>query len=115
MPRVKRGVTAHNRHKNLLARTKGFRNGRRTQVRRATEASLHAGQFAYRDRRNKKRDLRRAWIVRINAAVRPHGLSYSTFIAKLKDHDAQVNRKILSDMALTDAPALEALIRTIAK
>jgi large subunit ribosomal protein L20 len=114
MPRVKRGVTTHKRHKKLLERAKGFRNGRRTLVKRATEALLKAGQFAYRDRRTKKRDMRRAWIVRINAAVRPHGMSYSQFIARLKEQNIDVNRKVLSDMALQDHDGLNALIKKVA-
>lgn len=114
MPRVKRGTNTHKRHTALLERAKGFRNGRRTLFKRANEALLHAGQFAYRDRRNKKRDLRRGWIVRINAAVRPHGLTYSTFIAKLKASGSDLNRKILSDMALQDSTTLEALVKEIA-
>lgn len=115
MPRVKRGVTTHNRHQKLLSRAKGFRNGRRTLVKRATEALLKAGQFAYRDRRTKKRDMRRSWIVRINAAVRPHGISYSQFIAKLNASGLGINRKMLSDMALSDPAALDQLIKKIAK
>lgn len=113
MPRVKRGVTTHKRHQNLLKRAKGFRNGRRTLVKRATEALLKAGQFAYRDRRTKKRDLRSGWIVRINAAVRPHGLSYSQFMKKLKDANVAVDRKMLSELALHDLPALESLIKKV--
>ena len=113
MPRVKRGVTTHKRHKNLLERAKGFRNGRRTLVKRATEALLKAGQFAYRDRRTKKRDMRRSWIVRINAAVRPHDISYSQFMAKLKEQNIDINRKVLSDMALNDLPGLDALIKKV--
>jgi large subunit ribosomal protein L20 len=113
MPRVKRGTTTHKRHKSLLERAKGFRNGRRKLVKRATEALLKAGQFAYRDRRTKKRDMRRSWIVRINAAVRPHGISYSQFIAKLKEQNIDINRKVLSDMALNDLNALESLIKKV--
>jgi large subunit ribosomal protein L20 len=115
MPRVKRGIQTHKRHASLLARAKGFRNGRRTLFKRANEALLRAGQFAYRDRRNKKRDLRRGWIVRINAAVRMHDLTYSTFMAGMKKQNIEVNRKMLSDMALNDMPALEALIKQVAK
>jgi large subunit ribosomal protein L20 len=114
MPRVKRGINTHKRHSKLLERAKGFRNGRRTLFKRATEALLKAGQFAYRDRRNKKRDLRSQWIVRINAAVRPHGLSYSTFMHKLRLQGVDINRKVLSDMALKDEAALNALIKQVA-
>ena len=115
MPRVKRGVTTHKRHANILARAKGFRNGRRTLVKRANEALLKAGQFAYRDRRNKKRDLRRAWIVRINAAVREHGMSYSTFMSATRKQGIDLNRKMLSEMALNDNSTLEALVKQVAK
>jgi large subunit ribosomal protein L20 len=114
MPRVKRGINTHKRHKKLLERAKGFRNGRRTLVKRATEALLKAGQFAYRDRRTKKRDMRRSWIVRINAAVRPHGISYSQFMAKMKEQNIDVNRKMLSDMALNDLDGLNALVKKVA-
>lgn len=115
MPRVKRGIQTHKRHSNLLARAKGFRNGRRTLFKRANEALLRAGQFAYRDRRNKKRDLRRGWITRINAAVREQGLTYSTFMASLKKNNIDINRKMLSEMALNDTEALKALIKKVAK
>jgi large subunit ribosomal protein L20 len=114
MPRVKRGTNTHKRHANILARAKGFRNGRRTLIKRANEALLKAGQFAYRDRRTKKRDFRRSWIVRINAAVRMHDISYSQFIAGLKAKNIDINRKMLSDMALNDLPALENLIKQVA-
>ncbi|HSI20168.1 MAG TPA: 50S ribosomal protein L20 [Verrucomicrobiae bacterium] len=113
MPRVKRGINTHKRHANLLERAKGFRNGRRTLVKRATEALLKAGQFAYRDRRTKKRDMRRGWIVRINAAVRPHGISYSQFMNKLKEQNIDINRKVLSEMALTDEKGLESLVKQV--
>ena len=113
MPRVKRGVNTHKRHSKLLERAKGFRNGRRTLVKRATEALLKAGQFSYRDRRTKKRDIRRSWIVRINAAVRPHGLNYSTFISALKKQGIEINRKMLSDLALNDEAALETLVKQV--
>ena len=115
MPRVKRGIQTHKRHANVLARAKGYRNGRRTLFKRANEALLKAGQFAYRDRRTKKRDLRRGWIVRINAAVREHGMSYSTFMNALKKAEIGLNRKVLSEMALNDTEALNTLIKKVAK
>lgn len=115
MPRVKRGTTTHKRHKSLLARAKGFRNGRRTLVKRASEALLKAGQFAYRDRRTKKRDFRRSWIVRINAATRANGITYSQFMAGLKAKNIDINRKMLSELALNDLPALESLIKQVSK
>jgi large subunit ribosomal protein L20 len=114
MPRVKRGTLTHKRHANLLERAKGFRTGRNNLFKRASEALLQAGQFAYRDRRTKKRDLRRAWIVRINAAVRLHGMTYSEFMAALTKAGVQVNRKILSEMAIQEPAALEALVKQMA-
>jgi len=113
MPRVKRGVTTHKRHAYLLERAKGFRNGRRTLVKRATEALLKAGQFAYRDRRTKKRDLRAGWIVRINAAVRVHGMSYSTFMSKLKASGLELDRKVLADMALNHPEAFKGVVQKV--
>ena len=115
MPRVKRGINTHKRHASLLARAKGFRNGRRTLVKRATEALLKAGQFAYRDRRTKKRDFRRSWIGHINAAVREHGLNYSTFIAKAKAAGLTVDRKILAEMIEKDRAAFDALVKQVTK
>lgn len=113
MPRVKRGVTTHKRHAALLERAKGFRNGRRTLIKRATEALLKAGQFEYRDRRNKKRDLRRAWITRINAAVREHGVSYSQFIAAANKAGSTLNRKVMADMITKDKEAFGAFVKQI--
>ncbi len=113
MPRVKRGINTHKRHANILERAKGFRNGRRKLIKRANEALLKAGQFAYRDRRTKKRDFRRSWIVRINSAVRPHGISYSQFIFKLKEQNIMLDRKVLSEMALNDQSALDNLIKQV--
>ncbi|MCC2631470.1 MAG: ribosomal protein [Patescibacteria group bacterium] len=113
MPRVKRGTNTHKRHAALLERAKGFRTGRRKLFRRANEALLKAGQFAYRDRRTKKRDLRRGWIVRINAAVREHGLTYSSFIDLSNKKGLQLNRKMLSEMAIQEPAALEALVKTV--
>ena len=114
MPRVKRGTTTHKRHSALLERAKGFRNGRRSLFKRANEALLKAGQFAYRDRRTKKRDLRRGWIVRINSAVRQQGLTYSTFMDLANKAGMGLNRKVLSDMALNEPAGLEAIIKKVA-
>jgi len=114
MSRVKRGTTTHKRHASLLELAKGYRTGRHALVKRAREAVLQAGQFAYRDRRTKKRDLRRGWIVRINAAVRLHGLTYSTFIAGLKKSGITLDRKVLSQMALNDEVSLSAVIEKAA-
>lgn len=105
MPRVKRGVTAHRRHKRVLAKAAGFRGRRKNVYRIAKQAVLRAGQFAYRDRRRKKRDFRRLWIVRINAAAREQGLTYGAFMNGLKRAGVSLNRKILAEMAMTGDPA----------
>jgi len=105
MPRVKRGVTARARHKKVLAKSKGFRGRRGNVYRVAKEAVMKAGQYAYRDRRNKKRDIRALWITRINAAVRELGMSYSTFMAGLKKANIEIDRKVLADLAVLDKPA----------
>jgi large subunit ribosomal protein L20 len=102
MPRVKRGVTARARHKKVLALAKGFRGRRKNVFRIAKEAVMKAGQYAYRDRRNKKREFRRLWIARINAATRSAGVSYSRFIAGLKKANIELDRKVLADMAVND-------------
>ncbi len=105
MPRVKRGVTAHAAHKKVIKRAKGFRGRRGNVFRIANEAVMRAGQYAYRDRRRKKRDFRSLWIVRINAAVRELGLSYSVFMNGLKKAQIEVDRKVLADLAVADKPA----------
>ena len=105
MPRVKRGVTARARHKKVLAKAKGFRGRRGNVYRVAKEAVMKAGQYAYRDRRNRKRDFRRLWIARINAAVRELGMSYSAFMAGLKRARIEIDRKVLADLAVLDKPA----------
>lgn len=115
MPRVKRGILTHKRHANILERAKGFRTGRRTLFKRANEALLKAGQFAYRDRRTKKRDMRRGWIVRINAAVRQFDMTYSTFMAGMKKNNIEINRKMLADMAMTDLAAIENIAKKLKK
>jgi large subunit ribosomal protein L20 len=105
MPRVKRGVTAHARHKKVLKKSKGFRGRRGNVYRVAKEAVMKAGQYAYRDRRNKKRDFRALWIQRINAAVRELGMSYSAFMSGLKKANIEIDRKVLADLAVLDKPA----------
>jgi len=109
MPRVKRGVTAHARHKKVLDRAKGYRGRRSTVYRIAKQAVMRAGQYAYRDRRNRKRDFRALWITRINAAAREVGLTYSTFMNGLKKAAVEVDRKVLADIAVFDKPAFEQL------
>jgi len=105
MPRVKRGVTARASHKKVIARAKGFRGRRGNVFRIANEAVMRAGQYAYRDRRRKKRDFRALWITRINAAAREHGLSYSTFMNGLRKAAIAIDRKVLADIAVLDKPA----------
>ena len=102
MPRVKRGVTARAKHRKVLAKAKGFRGRRGNVFRIANEAVMRAGQYAYRDRRNKKRDFRALWITRINAAAREHGMSYSVFMNGLKKAEIAVDRKVLADIAVLD-------------
>ncbi len=105
MPRVKRGVTARARHKKVLEQAKGFRGRRKNVFRVANEAVMKAGQYAYRDRRNRKRVIRALWITRINAAVRELGMSYSAFMAGLKKAGIEIDRKVLADLAVLDKPA----------
>ena len=105
MPRVKRGVTARARHKKIIDLAKGYRGRRGNVYRIAKQAVMKAGQYAYRDRRAKKRDFRALWIVRINAAVRELDMSYSVFIAGLKRAAIDIDRKVLADLAVHDRPA----------
>jgi large subunit ribosomal protein L20 len=105
MPRVKRGVTARARHKKVLRQAKGFRGRRKNVYRVAKQAVMKAGQYAYRDRRQRKRQFRALWIARINAAVRELGMTYSAFMSGLKRARIEVDRKVLADLAVTDKPA----------
>ena len=105
MPRVKRGVVARATHKKLLAKAKGYRGRRKNVYRVAKQAVMKAGQYAYRDRRQKKRQFRTLWIARINAAAREFGMPYSVFMNGLKKADIQVDRKVLSDIAVFDKAA----------
>jgi large subunit ribosomal protein L20 len=105
MPRVKRGVIARKAHKKVLKAAKGFRGRRGNVFRIANEAVMRAGQYAYRDRRTKKREFRALWITRINAAVREHGMTYSAFMNGLKKAAIEVDRKVLADIAVFDKPA----------
>ena len=105
MPRVKRGTVARARHKKVLKQSKGFRGRRKNVYRVAKQAVMKAGQYAYRDRRQKKRQFRALWIARINAAVRELGMSYSTFMAGLKRANIDIDRKVLADLAVADKAA----------
>ena len=111
MARVK--STASRKHRVLLKRAKGFRNARRNRIQTSKEAVLHAGQYAYEGRKLKKRDLRALWIIRLNAAVREHGLSYSRFIAALKKDKIEIDRKILSDMAIRDKKTFDHIVKSL--
>ncbi|HWX47656.1 MAG TPA: 50S ribosomal protein L20 [Roseomonas sp.] len=110
MARVKRGVTAHARHKKVLKLAKGYVGRSSTNYRPALERVEKALQYAYRDRRNKKRDFRGLWIQRINAAVREHGLTYSKFIAGIKAAGIELDRKVLAAIAFEDAASFGALV-----
>lgn len=100
MPRSTRGLTTHKRHKKVLALAKGFRGRRKNVYRVAKHAVLKAGQYAYRDRRNRKRQMRAVWIIRINAAARDNGLTYRTFMHGLDKKDILIDRRILADLAI---------------
>ena len=105
MPRVKRGVTARAKHKKVLAKAKGFRGRRGNVFTIAKEAVMKAEQYAYRDRRQRKRQFRALWIARINAAVREHGMTYSAFMNGLKKAAIDIDRKVLADLAVADKAA----------
>jgi large subunit ribosomal protein L20 len=105
MPRVKRGVTAHARHKKVLDQAKGYYGARKNVYRVAKQAVTKAGQYAYRDRRQKKRQFRALWIVRINAAARMFDLSYSRMMDGLNKAGVDIDRKVLADLAVHDLPA----------
>ncbi|MDY3306488.1 50S ribosomal protein L20 [Psychrobacter sanguinis] len=109
MARVKRGVQANRRHKKILKRAKGYYGARSRVYRVAVQAVTKAGQYAYRDRRNKKRTFRRLWIARINAGARLNGLSYSRLINGLKKANIEIDRRVLADIAMHDAAAFTAL------
>ncbi|HHO69586.1 MAG TPA: 50S ribosomal protein L20 [Gammaproteobacteria bacterium] len=109
MSRVKRGVQARARHKKVLSKAKGYYGARRKVFRVAKQAVIKAGQYAYRDRRQRKRQFRALWIARINAAARENGLSYSRFMNGLSKADIEIDRKVLADLAVFDKPAFTAL------
>ncbi len=111
MPRVKRGVTARRRHKKILKQAKGYYGARSRVFRVAKQAVIKAGQYAYRDRKQRKRQFRSLWIARINAAAREHGLSYSRFMGGLNKASIEIDRKVLADMAVHDKEAFAELAR----
>lgn len=112
MARVKRGVTAHAKHKKVLAQTKGHYGANNRLYKRAHESMMRSLAYAYRDRRNRKRDFRRLWIVRINAASRLNGMSYSTLINGLNKAGVKVDRKMLADLAVREPEAFAAVVST---
>jgi len=111
MPRVKRGVPAHKKHKKFLQMAEGHRGTRNRLFRRAHESVMHSMAHMYRDRRNRKRDMRRLWITRINAAARIHGVTYSELMHAIHIANIQVDRKILAEMAVNDHTAFSALVK----
>ena len=112
MPRVKRGITTHQRHKKILALTKGHRATKHSLYRRAHESMLHSLSYAYRHRRERKGDMRRLWILRINAASRAQGLKYGEFMNSLKQAGIEINRKMLAEMAVREPEAFANLVTT---
>lgn len=110
MARVKRGVTAHARHKRVLEQAKGFYGRRKNTIRIAKQAVEKAGQYAYRDRKTRKRNFRALWIQRINAGAREHGLTYSRFMAGVAAAGIELDRKILADLAMNEPEAFAAVV-----
>ena len=113
MPRANSTVPRHRRHRKIIKLAKGYYGARKSNFRTAKDAVEKSMQYSYRDRRNKKRTFRRLWIVRINAAVRQHGLSYSQFIKLLKDKDISLNRKSLAHMAVHDAEGFSNIVKSL--
>lgn len=115
MPRVKRAIQVKKRHKKILQATKGYKLGRSKLYRQAKQAYLKAGQYAYRDRRNKKRDMRSSWIIQINAAVRAHDLPYKDFIYGLTKADIRLNRKVLAELSITAPDQFAEVVEKVKK
>ena len=113
MPRVKRGVTARASHKKIINAAKGYRGRRKNVFRVANEAVMKAGQYQYRDRRQRKRQFRRLWIARINAAARQYGLTYSVFMNGLSRAEIGIDRKVLSDIAIFDNAAFASIVNQV--
>jgi large subunit ribosomal protein L20 len=113
--RVKRGVTTHKSHKKIIKQTKGMQHGRRRSIKLARQAVVRSLQYAYRDRRNRKRDMRSLWITRINAAARNHGLSYSEFMQGLTKTNISLNRKTLAELAVKQPAAFEEIVKIVKK
>ncbi len=115
MTRIKRGVAAHKRRKNVIKRAKGFDNRRSTNFALAREALLHADTYAYRDRRNRKRDMRAVWLQRTNAALRENGTTWSKFAGLLKKEKIEINRKMLSELAIRNGDMFDKMVKDLTK
>tara|TARA_B100000886_G_C20425512_1_gene493768 strand:- start:4961 stop:5314 length:354 start_codon:yes stop_codon:yes gene_type:complete len=113
MARIKRGVVAHSKHKKVMKLAKGYKGARSRVFRVAKQAVIKAGQYAYRDRRQRKRQIRALWIAKINAAARLHNMSYSQLIGKLAKSSNQINRKMLADLAVNNADSFAALVKSV--
>ena len=113
MARVKRGVTSHRKHKKILSLAKGYQGGRRTLIKQAKEATLHAGQYAFAGRRQRRRDMRKLWITQMGIALRNEGTSYSKFIAALKVKNIQLDRKILAELAAHDIETFKKVVSQV--
>ncbi len=113
MARIKRGVSSHAKHKKLLKLVKGHKGGRSKLVKQAKESMLHAGQYAFAGRKQRKRDMRKLWITQLNAAVREEGMSYSKFIAKLKAKNILLDRKILADLAVNNPEDFKKIVSQV--
>jgi large subunit ribosomal protein L20 len=113
MPRANSSVSRHRRHRKVVKQAKGYYGARSRNFKAAKDAVWKAGQYAYRDRRQRKRFFRRLWITRINAAVRHHGLSYSAFIAGLKEKEIELDRKVLADMAMNNPDSFAELVSSV--
>jgi large subunit ribosomal protein L20 len=113
MSRIKRGVTSHKKHKKVLELTKGHKLGRSTKIREAKQSLLHAGNYAFAGRKQKKRDMRKLWIIQLNAAIRAEGMSYSKFIAALKAKNISVDRKILADLAINEPEDFKRIVSQV--
>jgi large subunit ribosomal protein L20 len=113
MPRIKRGVTSHHRHKKILALTRGHQGTKHRLIKRATESMIHSLSYAYFHRRERKGDMRRLWILRVNAACRAQGMTYSQFMNGLKKAGIMVNRKVLADMAVREPENFSSLVTLV--
>ncbi|UCH11635.1 MAG: 50S ribosomal protein L20 [Fidelibacterota bacterium] len=113
MPRANSSIPRHRRHRKIVKQAKGYYGARSRNFRTAKDAITKAMSYAYRDRRQRKRQFRRLWIVRINAAVRQHGMSYSEFMHALREKNIELNRKVLADMAVRDPESFEALVKSL--